>query len=129
MAGRLLVGTLGNRPVSGPRTGPVTVSQVVEPSRLWSGMPPLQEVMTGRGAGGGRVPSHVRSADLLTPGPDATRRERIVLAGDVPSPIDKPTGCSFHPRCRYATEICKVERPVLTALPDGRQLACHHPLI
>jgi peptide/nickel transport system ATP-binding protein len=61
--------------------------------------------------------------------PQVVRRERIVLAGDVPSPIDKPTGCSFHPRCRYATEICKVERPVLTSLPDGRRLACHHPLI
>jgi oligopeptide/dipeptide ABC transporter ATP-binding protein len=60
--------------------------------------------------------------------PDAPPRERIVLTGDVPSPINKPTGCSFHPRCRYATEICRVERPVLKPRFDGRQLACHHPL-
>jgi peptide/nickel transport system ATP-binding protein len=61
--------------------------------------------------------------------PELARRERIVLSGDVPSPIDKPTGCSFHPRCRYATEICRTERPKLLPLADGREAACHHPLI
>jgi peptide/nickel transport system ATP-binding protein len=59
--------------------------------------------------------------------PDLVRRERIVLTGDVPSPIDKPAGCSFHPRCAYATEICRTERPVLRLLADGRDVACHHP--
>ena len=44
---------------------------------------------------------------------DGRRRERIVLEGEVPSPIDPPSGCRFHPRCRYATEICRVERPPL----------------
>jgi oligopeptide transport system ATP-binding protein len=56
-------------------------------------------------------------------------RERIVLEGDVPSPIDPPTGCRFHPRCRYATEICTREEPPL--LPHGGAghiAACHHPL-
>jgi oligopeptide/dipeptide ABC transporter ATP-binding protein len=57
------------------------------------------------------------------------RRERIVLEGEVPSPIDPPTGCRFHPRCRYATEICHVERPPLVDYGKGRHAACHHPLL
>jgi len=56
------------------------------------------------------------------------RRERIVLTGDVPSATNPPPGCRFHPRCRYATDRCRSERPVLRALPDGRQVACHYPL-
>jgi peptide/nickel transport system ATP-binding protein len=59
---------------------------------------------------------------------DELRRERIVLEGEVPSPVNPPTGCRFHPRCRYATEICSVERPPLVAHGDGRFAACHHPL-
>ncbi len=58
----------------------------------------------------------------------APRRERIVLEGEVPSSIDPPTGCRFHPRCRYATEICTIERPKLEAFGGGRYAACHHPL-
>ena len=56
------------------------------------------------------------------------RRERIVLEGEVPSSIDPPSGCRFHPRCRYATEICGVERPQLEDYGGGRYAACHHPL-
>jgi oligopeptide transport system ATP-binding protein len=59
---------------------------------------------------------------------DEARRERIVLEGEVPSPIDPPSGCRFHPRCPYATEICRVEQPVLTDHGAGRLAACHHPL-
>ena len=55
------------------------------------------------------------------------KRERIVLTGDVPSPMNPPEGCRFNPRCRYATERCRAERPILRALPDGRQVACHYP--
>jgi oligopeptide/dipeptide ABC transporter ATP-binding protein len=58
----------------------------------------------------------------------APRRERIVLEGEVPSSIEPPTGCRFHPRCRYATEICSVERPKLEDFGGGRYAACHHPL-
>jgi oligopeptide/dipeptide ABC transporter ATP-binding protein len=58
----------------------------------------------------------------------ATQRARIILTGDVPSPIDPPPGCCFHPRCRYATDRCRSERPVLTPYGDGTQVACHHPL-
>jgi oligopeptide/dipeptide ABC transporter ATP-binding protein len=55
-------------------------------------------------------------------------RERIVLEGEVPSPIHPPAGCRFHPRCAYATEICRVERPPLELHRNGRFAACHHPL-
>jgi oligopeptide/dipeptide ABC transporter ATP-binding protein len=58
----------------------------------------------------------------------AVPRERIVLEGEVPSPIDPPSGCRFHPRCAYATEICRVERPPLELHSNGRFAACHHPL-
>jgi len=56
------------------------------------------------------------------------RRERIVLEGEVPSPVAPPSGCRFHPRCRAATDICRVERPALTDHGGGRLAACHHPL-
>jgi oligopeptide transport system ATP-binding protein len=63
------------------------------------------------------------------PDPDlAEHRERIVLVGDVPSPINPPSGCRFHPRCRYATEICSQVEPPLVDYGSGHLAACHHPL-
>ena len=61
-------------------------------------------------------------------GEDDVRRERIVLEGEVPSPIAPPSGCRFHTRCPYATEICRAERPPLVEYGNGRFAACHHPL-
>ncbi|HEX7526406.1 MAG TPA: dipeptide ABC transporter ATP-binding protein [Gaiellaceae bacterium] len=61
-------------------------------------------------------------------GEDEVRRERIVLEGEVPSPVDPPKGCRFHPRCRYATDVCLAERPPLVDHGGGRLAACHHPL-
>lgn len=52
-------------------------------------------------------------------------RERIVLQGEVPSPINPPEGCPFHPRCRYATDICRKCMPELVAYGKGHQAACH----
>ncbi len=57
--------------------------------------------------------------------PDAERaRQRIVLAGDPPSPLHPPAGCAFHPRCTFAAEQCKAAAPPLTRLADGREAAC-----
>jgi peptide/nickel transport system ATP-binding protein len=78
-------------------------------------------------------PRHPYSEALISAVPSAdldrtNRRERIVLQGDVPSPINPPSGCRFHPRCRYATERCRVERPKLAEIEPGRLAACHHPV-
>ncbi|QIG52158.1 dipeptide ABC transporter ATP-binding protein [Nordella sp. HKS 07] len=78
-------------------------------------------------------PSHPYTQALISavPQPDlrkAGERKRIVLTGDVPSPINPPQGCRFHPRCPYATDRCRQERPVLTAHGGTRSVACHYPL-
>jgi peptide/nickel transport system ATP-binding protein len=80
-----------------------------------------------------RAPAHPYTQALISavPVPDVDRagyKNRIVLSGDVPSPMNPPSGCRFHPRCRYATERCRVDRPALRSLADGRQVACHFPL-
>jgi peptide/nickel transport system ATP-binding protein len=77
-------------------------------------------------------PAHPYTLALLSAVPvaDVTRagsRKRIVLPGDVPSPINPPQGCRFHPRCSFATERCKIERPQLRLLSAGRHVACHYP--
>ena len=59
------------------------------------------------------------------PDPDAERaRQRIVLAGDPPSPLHPPAGCAFHPRCPFAQEKCRLSVPPLERLADGREAAC-----
>jgi oligopeptide transport system ATP-binding protein len=81
-----------------------------------------------------RHPVHPYTEALLSavPVPDpelSARREQIVLEGDVPSPVAPPSGCRFHPRCRYATEICAREEPPLVMHgSQGHLAACHHPL-
>ena len=81
------------------------------------------------------TPRHPYTEALLSAVPEIddgtgepVTRERIVLPGDVPSPVDKPAGCAFAPRCRYATDLCSAERPRLVELAPGRSVACHHPL-
>jgi oligopeptide transport system ATP-binding protein len=56
------------------------------------------------------------------------QRERIVLQGDVPSPVNPPSGCRFHPRCRYMTDVCVKVEPPLVDYGNGHLAACHHPL-
>jgi len=73
-------------------------------------------------------PRHPYSQALLSavplPDPDA-RREKILLPGDVPSPIDPPSGCSFHPRCLARKSFCTQEQPLLQDIGGGHQVACH----
>jgi oligopeptide transport system ATP-binding protein len=78
-------------------------------------------------------PIHPYTEALLSavpiPDPDLSEeRERIVLQGDVPSPIHPPSGCRFHPRCRYATDVCAQIEPPLVDYGNGHLAACHHPL-
>jgi oligopeptide transport system ATP-binding protein len=62
---------------------------------------------------------------IPTPNPDVERaRQRIVLPGDPPSPINPPAGCSFHPRCPYAREQCQLAVPPLVAAGAAREVAC-----
>ncbi|MBL4954696.1 dipeptide ABC transporter ATP-binding protein [Neobacillus sp. YIM B02564] len=54
-----------------------------------------------------------------------SKRERIILEGDVPSPENPPTGCTFHTRCSYCMNVCKQERPNFKEVENGRFVACH----
>jgi len=56
------------------------------------------------------------------------KRERILLDGDIPSPVNPPSGCKFHTRCRYCTEKCLAEEPEFKDLGKGHFVACHYPL-
>jgi oligopeptide transport system ATP-binding protein len=78
-------------------------------------------------------PIHPYTEALLSavpiPDPDLSdQRERIVLQGDVPSPVNPPSGCRFHPRCRYMTDICREVEPPLVDYGNAHLAACHHPL-
>ena len=78
-------------------------------------------------------PAHPYTQALISavPVPDVTKqgsRKRIILSGDVPSPINPPSGCRFHPRCPIAQDRCKIERPVLSQTNNNRSVACHFPL-
>lgn len=73
-------------------------------------------------------PLHPYTRVLLSavPVPDPGRkRERIILSGDVPSPVDPPAGCSFHPRCPRRMDICDKIEPKLTNNGKGHYVACH----
>jgi peptide/nickel transport system ATP-binding protein len=71
-----------------------------------------------------RAPLHPYTQALVAAIPSGGR-PRILLAGDPPSPTDRPAGCAFHPRCPLATARCRTEAPALRGLPDGRAVACH----
>ena len=77
-----------------------------------------------------RNPIHPYTKTLMSavpiPDPIVTRaRERLILEGDIPSPINPPSGCKFHTRCPYATERCKQETPVFRDYGSGHFAACH----
>jgi oligopeptide/dipeptide ABC transporter ATP-binding protein len=76
-----------------------------------------------------REPLHPYSQALLSaaPVPDPkARKSRILLSGDVPSPIHPPAGCSFHPRCRERLAICPEQLPEFRQISPGRFIACHN---
>jgi oligopeptide/dipeptide ABC transporter ATP-binding protein len=77
-------------------------------------------------------PIHPYSSALLAaipiPDPKENRdRERPLVSGEPPNPIDPPSGCRFHPRCPRATEVCRQVEPQLTEYANGHLAACHHP--
>jgi peptide/nickel transport system ATP-binding protein/oligopeptide transport system ATP-binding protein len=73
-------------------------------------------------------PQHPYTEALLSavPVPDPkARRKRVILTGDVPSPINPPPGCRFHTRCPYVEARCKVEEPAMREVHPGHFVACH----
>ena len=73
-------------------------------------------------------PKHPYTQALISavPVPDpATRKQRIILGGDVPTPINPPSACRFHTRCPIAEQRCRVEEPLLRTLADRQTVACH----
>ncbi|MBQ6721880.1 MAG: ABC transporter ATP-binding protein [Clostridia bacterium] len=78
-----------------------------------------------------KSPIHPYSESLISaipmPDPETARhKNRIILEGDVPSPLKMPRGCPFRTRCRYATKECEESRPELKEVAPGRFVACHH---
>jgi oligopeptide transport system ATP-binding protein len=85
-------------------------------------------VETGEARSVCRSPKHPYTQALLSAVPVVdpdSKRQRILLAGDVPSPIHPPGGCPFHPRCPVAEARCKSEVPLLREIDPGRRAACH----
>lgn len=78
-----------------------------------------------------RNPKHPYTQSLLASVPNMNPRERkkhAALEGEIPSPMDPPSGCVFHTRCPYATEECKRDVPEYREVSDGHWVACKHCL-
>jgi oligopeptide/dipeptide ABC transporter ATP-binding protein len=72
---------------------------------------------------------YTRALFSAIPIPDPLhKKERIILQGDIPSPMNPPSGCHFHPRCWMATEQCKSEYPHMTQTSSENQFRCFNPL-
>lgn len=80
-----------------------------------------------------KQPRHPYSEALLSSIPIANpyiqrKRERIILKGELPSPMNPPDGCPFHPRCPIGTDLCTKVKPKLQEVSEGQYVACHYPL-
>lgn len=75
-----------------------------------------------------RKPLHPYTQSLLSSIPSTKvddDKERIILEGDVPSPLNPPSGCSFHPRCPQAMDICSKQEPIFKEISNGHKVSCH----
>ncbi|MFW2543679.1 ABC transporter ATP-binding protein [Primorskyibacter sp. 2E107] len=74
------------------------------------------------------APAHPYTRALIDGVPRLDRRRKVYapIKGDIPSPLDPPSGCAFHPRCPLATELCRTTRPAARDVDTGHQAACHH---
>jgi peptide/nickel transport system ATP-binding protein len=72
-------------------------------------------------------PAHPYSAALINASPSISRRKRDFqpLTGDLPSPLNPPSGCPFHPRCAHAMPVCRERRPELKDVTADQSAACH----
>ena len=96
-----------------------------EGSVLFNGMKIVEEAPTEIIFG---EPLHPYTQALMSaiPVPDPTmKRQRIILQGDVPSPLNPPTGCRFHTRCPVVMEQCKTIEPQMEQVEPGHRVACH----
>src|SRR6056297_1660046 len=79
-----------------------------------------------------KKPAHPYTELLLNsnPIPDPfLKRDKIIAKGEIPSPINPPSGCRFHTRCRYVQDKCKIEEPIEREIREGHIIKCHFPLI
>jgi oligopeptide/dipeptide ABC transporter ATP-binding protein len=78
-----------------------------------------------------KKPAHPYTISLLSAAPQPEgrhKKQRIILQGDVPSPLNPPEGCHFHPRCPQCREVCTEVAPTLEEIQDGHWTACHFPV-
>ena len=79
-----------------------------------------------------RQPAHPYTRILMDAAPQLgkeKKQEETLIQGETPSPIHVPSGCPFHPRCPYATELCKKVVPAVSMNEEGRMVRCHYPLV
>lgn len=86
----------------------------------------IVEIATSEALFAAPVHPYTQALIAAAPLPDPTRVQlEVLVEGEVPSPVNPPNGCTFHPRCLLAEERCRINVPPLVAMPNGRAVACH----